>query len=252
MSPSYPSTLLNAQAHRQQWPLPAHPWIMTQTWERLLFAHWPVDVEALRPLIPASLPIDTYDGQAWVGVVPFEITTLRPRNIPRLPGLSAFPELNVRTYVTRDGRPGVWFFSLDAANPLAVRFARWVYHLPYFTADMRVTMQGTIVHYDSARRSAPAVFRGRYAPVSEVFTSKPGTLEHWLTERYYLYAAGKRGRLYRAAIHHLQWPLQMAEAEIEQETTALSHGLHLPDVPPLLHYAHHLDMLTWFIEPAET
>src|SRR5262245_10075958 len=113
------------------WPLPGRPWVMAMRWHDLLFAHWPVDPAVLRPLIPASLQIDTYDGQAWIGVVPFRMTGVRPRFVPPLPGLSAFAEINVRTYVTIEQKPGVWFFSLDAANRLAVWAARLSYHLPY-------------------------------------------------------------------------------------------------------------------------
>lgn len=240
--------LLAQTAHRQQWALPVRRWIMAQSWEHLLFAHWPIDTDALRPLIPPDLPIDTFDGQAWLGVVPFEMRNVHFRGISPAPLLSAFPELNVRTYVTLDEKPGVWFFSLDAANLPAVQFARRVYHLPYFMATMRVQVSGGTVNYRSARHARPAEFRGSYRPVSEVYTSQPGTLEYWLTERYYLYAADRRGRLYRGAIQHAPWPLQRAEASIEQETTALSHGLRLPDVPPLLHYAHHIDVLAWPIE----
>jgi uncharacterized protein YqjF (DUF2071 family) len=241
--------LLAQTAHREQWALPTRPWVMAQTWEHLLFAHWPISVDALRSLIPPDLPIDTFDGQAWLGVVPFEMRNVHFRGVPPMPLLSAFPELNVRTYVTHNGKPGVWFFSLDAANFPAVQFARRVYHLPYFMATMHVQISGDTVTYRSARHTRPAEFRGRYRPVSEVYTSQPGTLESWLTERYYLYAADRRGRLYRGAIQHVPWPLQKAEAEIEQETTALSHGLRLPDIPPLLHYAHHIDVLAWSIEP---
>src|SRR5688500_15722341 len=127
--------LLLAQAHRP-WPVPPSPWIMTQTWSKLLFAHWPVPPEQIRPLLPPSVTLDTFDGQAWVGVVPFDIPNIRPRFLPPIPTMAHFLELNVRTYVTRDGKPGVWFFSLDAASRLAVEGARLAFHLPYFNAQM--------------------------------------------------------------------------------------------------------------------
>ena len=225
---------------------------MSQTWQHLLFAHWPVPVESLRPHIPAGLPIDTFDGQAWLSIVPFEMRRIHKRGWPPVPFFSAFPELNVRTYINRDDKPGVWFFSLDADHFPAVYFARMVYHLPYFKAKMLVQMRDDTVLYESSRnhpRAAPAVFRGAYRPVGEVFQAEPGTLEYWLTERYYLYASGPQGRLYRGAIHHLPWPLQPAEADIVQETVAASHGLALPAIAPLLHYAHSLEILAWNIEP---
>ena len=240
-----------ATEHREQWPLPASPWLMVQSWYKLLFAHWPVPVTMLRPHIPASLTIDTFDGEAWLGVVPFEIRGMRMRGLPPLPGFNGFPELNVRTYVTHEDKPGVWFFSLDADHALAVMGARLFFRLPYFKAKMRVQAEGAQVRYDSQRThpgAAPAVFRASYRPVSEIYYSQPGTLDYWLTERYYLYTADKRGRVYRGPIHHHPWPLQRAEAEIEQETTAASHGLRLPDTPPLLHYADLKDVLIWMIE----
>ncbi len=245
------AALLAAREHRQQWPLPAAPWLMAQSWHNLLFAHWPLPIEVLRPLIPDSLTIDTFKGEAWLGVVPFHMSGVRLRGLPPLPLTSAFPELNVRTYVSHNDKPGVWFFSLDADHYPAVMAARLFFRLPYFKARMQVQVMGDTVHYDSRRThpgSASGEFRGLYRPVSDVFHSLPGTLEYWLTERYYLYTADSREQVYRAAVHHHPWPLQLAEAEIETETTAASHGLHLPDTPPLLHYAHHLDVLAWLIE----
>ena len=252
MSPLSSEALLAQQNHRQQWPLPRYEWLMAQSWHHLLFAHWPVTVDDLRPYIPAALPIDTFDGQAWLGVVPFEMCSIRLRGLPPVPGFSAFPELNMRTYILHEDKPGVWFFSLDADHFPAVYAARWLYHLPYFKAKMKLLIRDDAVLYRSVRnhpRAAPAVFRGVYRPTDDVFQAMPGSLEHWLTERYYLYAADKLGRLYRGAIHHFPWPLQPAEADIVQETVATSHGLPLPDIEPLLHYAHELDILVWGIEP---
>ena len=120
--------------NHRPWPVPQKPWVMRQVWHDLVFAHWPVSVDQLRPLIPPGLQIDTYDGQAWIGVVPFRMSGIRPRLLPAVPWLSAFPELNVRTYVVADDKPGVWFFSLEAANLVAVTIARWWYCLLY-TSD---------------------------------------------------------------------------------------------------------------------
>src|SRR5437764_14098290 len=128
-----PRAILQHKAHRTA-PMPTGPWIMTQTWHELLFAHWPIAPEKIRPLIPSVFTLDTFEGEAWVGVVPFRMSNVRPRWVPPMPGLSAFPELNVRTYVTIHGIPGVYFFSLDAGNPIAVAAARTVFHLPYFKA----------------------------------------------------------------------------------------------------------------------
>jgi uncharacterized protein len=233
-------------------PPPSGHWIMRQTWRDLLFAHWPVSVGMLRPLIPASLDVDTFDGAAWVGIVPFHVTGGRPRGTPCSPVATAFPELNVRTYVvprgTREQKPGVWFFSLDAASPVAVAVARRWFHLPYFNAHMSVDTDAEGVRYTSRRThrgASPATFTATYGPTAPVALSEPGTLDYWLTERYCLYTTDRRGRLYRGDIHHRQWPLQGAEAEIIANTMGVAHGITLPERTPLLHFARRLDAHFW-------
>jgi len=238
--------MLTQTAHRP-YPLPSGPWIMHQAWHDLLFAHWPIDPQLMRAAVPAQLPLDLYEGQAWLAVVPFRMTNVRPRFIPPVPGLSAFPELNVRTYVKIRNEAGVYFFSLDAANPLAVQIARTTFNLPYFTADMSLT-ENDWVSYSSRRThggAPPAQFIGRYRPVSAPYTAQSDTLEKWLTERYCLYSLDKNGRVYRGEIHHQPWPLQKAEAEIQTNTMTLPHGLTLPAQPPLLHFARRLDVVVW-------
>jgi len=227
------------------------PWVMRMRWDHLLFAHWPVKVQALRDLVPSGLEIDTYEGQAWVGIVPFRMSRTRGRFTPPLPGLSAFPELNVRTYVTAQGKPGVWFFSLDAASKLAVRGARWGYHLPYFDAEMHVDVRGNETRYRSQRthHNAPtAEFVGKYRPAGEVFKASAGSLEDFLTARYCLYAANQKLQLFRGDISHVPWPLQAAQAEIEVNTMARATEIELPDCKPLLHYASVLDVVGWMIK----
>ena len=239
--------ILQATDHRVV-PLPAGPWIMTQIWHELLFAHWPIALDVLRPLIPPALPLDTFDGQCWVGIVPFRMSNVHPRGLPAVPGLSSFPELNVRTYVTLQDRPGVYFFSLDAGNAIAVALARTFFHLPYFTAQMSSKRSGDTIHYRSHRvhRNAPSAdYIAAYRPVAPVVYAQSGTIEHWLTERYYLYTTVGRDRVYRGDIHHRLWPLQLAELEIMQDTMAISHGIYLPDVPPLLHYSRLQEVLIW-------
>ncbi|MFL5805037.1 MAG: YqjF family protein [Roseiflexaceae bacterium] len=237
-----------AVAHRP-WPLPRQPWILVMHWHDLLFMHWPIDSAAIRRHIPAALTIDTFDGMAWIGVVPFRMQGVRPRLVPALPGLSAFPELNLRTYVSVEGKPGVWFFSLDAGNPLAVEAARDVFHLNYYDARMTCEQDGERVSYSSVRThrgAPPAVFQGQYQPTGPVYRSTPGTLEHWLTERYCLYAANRRGVVWRGDIHHSPWPLQPAEAAIERNTMAEQIGVALPDTKPLLHFARSLAVMAWW------
>ncbi len=246
-----------SQTSHRPYPPPSGPWVMTQTWYNLLFAHWPIPVEVMRRAVPAALELDTFDGQAWIGVVPFGMSRVYPRYTLAVPWLSYFLELNVRTYVTRDGKPGVYFFSLDAANPLAVEIARRWYRLPYFNARMtmrpglRETVDGWIDYHSvrTHRNAPPGAFKGRYRPASAVFTSQPGTLEYFLTERYCLYTPGPNGQVYRGEIHHAQWPLQIAQAEIEINTMTLPHGLQLPDGPPLLHFARNIETVEWPIRP---
>ena len=164
---------------------------MTMSWLDLLFAHWRFEPETIRALLPAGLELDIFEGKAWVAVVPFRMEHVGPRGLNWLPGVSAFPELNVRTYVIADGKPGVWFFSLDAASVVAVRSARTGFHLPYFRAHMSCEERDGWVEYHSERRhpdAPPGEFHGRYRSVGPIYQSTPGTLEHWLTERYCLYA----------------------------------------------------------------
>lgn len=237
-------------------PLPPGHWVMRQTWRDLLFAHWPVPVATLRPLVPACLDLDLFEGSAWVGIVPFRVTGGRPRGVPCSPVAGAFPELNVRTYVVpHDGterKPGVWFLSLDAGSPVAVAVARRWFYLPYFNARMMARTEEEKIRYTSRRthRGAPlAAFAAMYLPTAPVALSEPGTLAHWLTERYCLYATDRRGRLYRGDIHHPRWPLQAAEAAITVNTMAAAHGITLPESAPLLHFARRLDVRFWYIRP---
>ena len=239
-------SLFDYTAHRP-WPLPSTPWIMAQSWHNLLFAHWEIDAAKLRPYIPSNLTIDTYEGKAWLGIVPFRMSGVRWRWTPAMPGLSAFPELNVRTYVTLERKPGVWFFSLDAANAVAVAAARLSFHLPYFRARMKCAEIDEWTHYKSERahRGAPsASLEARYRPAGECFQAQPGSLAHFLTERYCLYtAAGER--IYRGEIHHPAWQLQPAEAQFTRNSMAEAAGVTLPTGMPLLHFARRQDMVAW-------
>jgi uncharacterized protein len=221
---------------------------MAQTWQSLLFAHWPLPVEALRPLVPRGLTVQTFDGQAWIGITPFVLTGLRLRATPAIPGVSRFPEINVRTYVTDGDKPGVFFFSLDAGSRLAVTAARALYSLPYFRATISVISGRAHTVYWSRRRDrrGPAAeFRAEYRPTGPVVRAEPGTLDAWLTERYCLYAVDRRGGLHRAEIHHAPWPLQPAEATITRNAMTDGLGVRLPDVAPRLHFAARLDVQVW-------
>ena len=229
------------------------PWVMRMRWLDLLFAHWPVPVEALRPLVPAGLDIETFDGSAWIGVVPFRMEDVASRFLPAVPGPGAFPELNVRTYVRRNGRGGVWFLSLDAGSRVAVEGARFAFHLPYYRARMSSDTEAGWVEYRTERTDArgdPAGFRGRYRPTGPIEPAAPGSLLAFLTDRLGLYATDSDGRILWTAIRHEPWPLQAAEAEIETNTMASAAGITLPGVAPVLAFAKRLDVVAWWPRPS--
>jgi uncharacterized protein YqjF (DUF2071 family) len=239
--------VLRETAHRP-WSPPSEPWLMAQTWEDLLFAHWPVPPDRLRPLLPEAIPLDVRDGSAWVGVTPFRVSAFRLRGTPHLPGITAFRELNVRTYTTIDGKPGIWFMSLDAASALAVLGARRAYRLPYFKAQMKCSARAGWIEYRSRRASSdgePAELVGRYRPTGPEAPPTPGSLAHWLTERYCLYVLDDQGQVLRADIHHPPWPLRPAEASFEHNTMAAPYSLDLDPPPALLHFARRQDVLIW-------
>ena len=238
--------ILDNSVHRP-WPMPARPWVMTQTWHDLLFAHWPVSADALRPRVPTEFTLDLFDGTAWLGIVPFHMTNVAPRGVPSLPWVSEFAELNVRTYVRVQDKPGIYFFSLDAGSILAVQSARALLNLPYYSAVMSVTPKAENIEYDSRREggSVAANFCASYGPVGPPFDPIPGSLEYFLTERYCLYNMDHRAAPYRLEIHHPPWPLQSADAEFRRNTMTEAAGLALPDTTPLLHFSRRQDMVAW-------
>lgn len=241
---------MNLDHANRSYPLPSRPSAMRMTWLDLLFIHWPVDVATLRPLVPKRLSIDTFDASAWIGVVPFRMHATRARFLPPVPFLSDFPELNVRTYVTIDGKPGVWFFSLDAFNRIAVEVARHTFHLNYCYARMECTRIGDEIRYVSLRthRGMPgASFEARYGPVGAAAHAVKGSLDHFLTERYCLYA-DRKGTLLRGEIAHEPWPLRPARAEIGLNTMTEQLGFKLPNRRPVLHFADRLDVVAWLPE----
>jgi uncharacterized protein YqjF (DUF2071 family) len=239
--------LLDHDEHRP-YPLPDGPWVMHMRWSELLFAHWPVPVEAIRPLVVPGLEIDTFDGTAWFTVTPLSMSSVSLRFVPNLPGVSAFPELNVRTYVKAEGKPGIWFFSLDAADVLAVIGARMTDHLPYARALMTMETVEDLTTITSKRRDRffpPAAFRAVYRPTDKPQNAAGGTLDEWLIERYCLYAADRAGTTFRGEIHHLAWPVQHAEAAILENTMHDAAGVRLPNIEPVYRYASRLDVLAW-------
>jgi uncharacterized protein YqjF (DUF2071 family) len=232
-------------------PPPKRPWSVAMRWDDLLFAHWPVRAELLRSLIPAELEIDTFDGWAWLGVIPFQLSGVRLRRAPHFCSMS-FAELNVRTYVRTRQRRGIWFFSLDAQHRLAVRVARAWYGVPYMDARIRVRSEGGCILYESKRTqrgAPPAEFQCEYCPVGRVFHAEPDTLEHWLIERYTLFSVNRRGQVCFGDVDHAPWSLQHVDAEIGVNTMCQAAGLTLPDQEPLLHFAREVDAVAWSVEP---
>jgi uncharacterized protein YqjF (DUF2071 family) len=257
MTPSLAHTHISDAVRLALRERPAGFPIMRQHWGKLLFMHWRMDPKLLLPLIPRPLELDTFDGSAWIGVVPFTMWGIRASFLPPIPGTSAFHELNVRTYVHHRGVPSVWFLSLDAANKLAVWGARRFYYLPYFNARMSLAQTGNTIRYHSSRQDS----RG---PAAELQTSwsiggsfpnalatLPGSLEFFLTERYCLDTVN-HGKLYRARIHHRPWPLQTAALLSFNSTMIESHGLPAPGGNPLLHYCEELAVDIWPLRRVDT
>ena len=215
-----------------------------QRWRHLAFLHWRVPVATLRPLVPAELAIDTYDGDAFVGIVPFTMEGVRPRWAPAMPGLSSFHETNVRTYVHCDGRdPGVWFFSLDAANRIAVWAARTFWNLPYHHARMSLEVGAGATRYVSERRAGGAALRATWRPTGSPAAATPGTLEHFLAERYFLYAPRSDGTLRRGQVHHAPYPLQAATIDDGWDESLLAAAaIERPAGAPLVHCAAGVDV----------
>jgi uncharacterized protein len=249
-APARQNSSLEVTQHRP-WPVPQRSWVMGQTWNDLLFAHWRAPADSLRSLLPPGLELDLYEGEAWIGITPFAVDALRARGLPPLPLLSSFLELNTRTYVTAGGKPGIWFFSLDASSRLAVEAARRGYKLPYYRADIRAVWGGGRLEYDSRRRDTrgePAAFSARYRAIGDALDPDPRSLAHFLTERYCLYTE-EEGRLKRAEIHHRPWALQPAEADIGKNSMP-PKGVKLVDDAPLLHFSARQDVVIWPLQNA--
>ena len=225
--------------------------VMYQNWHHLLFLHWEVPVADLQALLPAGLTVDTYEGKAYVGLVPFTVSGVRPVLLPPLPGLSSFHEVNVRTYVHRRGSdPGVWFFSLDASSAVAVEAARATYHLPYFRSEIDFGASDgalPVVDFDARRADgrgpSPAGAHIRYrAEEGPSLAARPGSIEHFLLERYILYAEDGSRQLWRARVHHQPYPIQRAEVLELEETLVWASNIRRPEPVALRHYAREVNV----------
>jgi len=237
-------------------PLPSGRWAMTQRWNDLLFAHWPIPAAKLESLLPDWLEADTLQGSAWLGAVPFWLDRIKIRGVPPIPGLRNFPDLNLRTYV-RDrftGTPGIYFFSVDSNNLLAIAAAHAVYRLPYFLAEMHLERRSEreFAFYSRRRFSRqPVIFKARYrglGPSRRLVEVRSGSFEHFMSERPCVFSVNRAGQPIRANLHHVPWPLEEAEAEIERNDLPAAAGIQLPDIEPVLHYTRRLAVYVW---PAE-
>lgn len=242
--------ILNDIAHRS-WPLPSANWIMKQSWRNLLFIHWPIQPELLRPYIPPSLQLDIFNGSAWLSVVVFDMIGIYPRGCSSVSLTPKFSEVNVRTYVQYEGKPGVYFLSLDVGDWASLHIAKKWYRLPYYHAVTSIRKIGQTFHYESIRKgksTTSITSKGTYTPVSDVFFSRKETLEHWLTERYCLYSTDQKANLYCGEIHHRPWPLQQTEIEITSHTLFHPYHIDVKDVQPVYHFSKGIDTLFWNIK----
>ncbi len=227
---------LSTLEHRP-WPLPQEPWQWRQSWLDLAFAHYRIEKSLLEGLLPPGLKIQEFDGSAWLGLVPFRMQGVMRRPLPDVPGFSMFPELNLRTYVEAEGKPGVWFFSLDADSWPVVLGGRNIFGLPYFLANMRQKIQTDGIEFSSSRRKSPAEFHAQYRPRGQVFLARKGTFEYWATERYCLYAANHHGEISRTEVHHAPWPLQNCEIEISKSSILEASGFAPSAEAPICHFS---------------
>lgn len=242
--------LLRDITHRP-WPLPSKKWIMRQTWSNLLFLHWPIPAESLRPHIPAPLQIDTFNRSAWLGVVVFVMDGIYARGLPPVSLTPKFPEINVRTYVQYDGKPGVFFMSLDVDDWASFTIAKRWFHLPYHPAQLSFQTTGQTFHCESIRKGKTndsIRFSGTYTPLSPVYLPEKETLDHWLTERYCLYSSDNGTDIYCGEIHHRPWPLQKAAADIYINTLFSPFDFDLSDIKPMAHFSKGVDTLIWNIQ----
>ena len=232
-------------------PMPDRPHALVQEWRNLTFMHWEVSPEKLQPHIPEGLEIDLFDGKAYVGTIPFQMRNVRPRLLPSVPGISTFPEFNVRTYVTKNGKPGVLFLTLDAQSRVTCFYAPRKYGLPYRYAKCNVHVESE-KHYSwtSRRKDGGQSLIGTTKRLGPVERAAEGSLEYFLFERYSLYT-WHNGVLKRAYTHHLPWKYSTAEVEMQSNTLLDSYNLNVKDSlqPEYIHMSPGVEVQTWNIEP---
>jgi len=238
------------QTEHRNYPLPEGKWIAMQDWEHLLFMHWRVYSAFIEPHLPKGLELDTFDGEPWISIIPFRVGKMRIRKMPPLPFMYPFVEVNVRTYVKRDGIPGVYFFSMDASKLLAVLGARFA-TLPYFHAKMKLKKKGKKFNFKSIRKDKEKeTLKLSYQPSGKLFIPEEGTIDHWLMNRFALWSY-KYDTLFRGDIHHKQWKVQHADLDIDKETITSFMPNNASISKPLAHYAKSKRVLIWPLKKAE-
>ncbi|MFS0644807.1 YqjF family protein [Siminovitchia sp. 179-K 8D1 HS] len=231
------------------WPLPVNRWIMRQTWRNVLFLHWPIQPGLLRPHIPPALEIDTFKGCAWLGIVAFTMKGIYFRGLP-FSVVPSFSEVNVRTYVTYKGKPGVFFMSLDVDDWASLNIAKRWYRLPYHPAKISVQDCGGVIQYQSVRKAGnPVAFKGSCIPSNDVYFPDRGTLDHWLTEKYCFYTTRNGKDIYHGDIHHPPWPLKKADIQIDQHTLFSPWNINISKEGPIAHFSEGVDSLMWNGKP---
>ncbi|MEC0093197.1 YqjF family protein [Paenibacillus macquariensis] len=235
---------------KRPWPAPSSPWIIKQSWRDLLFLHYPVKADALRPHVPIGMDLDTFNDHAWISVVPFEMSGIRFKGTPPAPYLSNFPELNVRTYVTVGSKPGVYFFSLDAKSLFGVFFGKKIYKLPYYYSNMSIERQTDHkVIYESSRKEDHFTFKASYQPISEIYHAVEGTLDYWLVERYCLYGE-HRSQILMSEINHQPWNLQKVAYDVRENSMIQLSGIEVSE-PLCAHYCENNDVHVWPLKSTE-
>ena len=234
-------------------PMPETRWILRQKWKKLTFLHWKVDPALLRAHLPDDLELDLFEGDAYVGCIPFVMEDVRPSGVPAVPGISTFGEFNIRTYVVKNGVPGVFFLTLDAKSRVTCLYANWRYGLTYRYA--KCSVKGEFdegYRWSSVRKKDGVGLNGSSKPSSEVRQANPGTLEYFLFERYSLYTV-RKGRLHHGYTHHLKWWYCDAEASISENSLVESYNLGISDAttPEFIHMSKGVNVVTWHMLPLE-
>lgn len=237
---------LNHVGHRP-YSMPEGRPAWRQSWLDLAFFHWRVPRELIDPNLPEGLELDLFEGEAWVSVVPFRMEGVMLRGLPNIPRVSDFPELNLRTYVKKDGKAGVWFYSLDADQRLAVWAAKRFFYLPYFKANMKCLSKCDTIEYASERELDNARFEAVYRPIGNVFHAQEGTLEYFLSERYCLYSFDGK-QLYRGEIHHKPWQLQNMDYDITINTLGERYRFDFGADPEVAHFSKAIEVAVWNLE----